>query len=222
MTVGSTVSKRTGRTASPQVRRQQLINATIESIAKRGFSETTLAHVTSGAKLSQGIVNFHFRSKELLFLETIGFLANEHITRWRETLDKSGASPQERLMALIDTDFHPKICTRKKLSVWFAFYGDTKYRAAYRQRCEKIDSERLAETQRLCELIKQEGGYDGVRSRQFANGLEAFIDGLWLNMLLYPKTFSRAEAKEQCMAYLVATFPKHFDLAGETGPGGVK
>lgn len=204
------------RTESREVRRRQLIEATIDSIAKRGFSETTLAAVTNSVNLSHGIVNFHFKSKKLLFVETIGYLAEEHRAKWRKTIEKSGSSPQEKLLALVETDFHPNICNRKKLTVWFAFYGEPKYRALYRDKCAEIDAERLAETERSCRLIKAEGGYEHVDPLMFAQTLEAFIDGLWLNMLLYPKTFSRSQAKEECLAFLAATFPHHFSVSAKS------
>ncbi|HTO33990.1 MAG TPA: TetR family transcriptional regulator, partial [Pararhizobium sp.] len=38
-----------GRKASQETRRQQLIEATIDSLAKRGYAETTLADVANGA-----------------------------------------------------------------------------------------------------------------------------------------------------------------------------
>jgi TetR/AcrR family transcriptional repressor of bet genes len=60
------------------VRRQQLIEATIESIAKFGISGTTMTTVTGFAGLSVGIVNFHFDSVENLFEETLFSLAAEH------------------------------------------------------------------------------------------------------------------------------------------------
>ena len=46
------------RAATKALRRQQLIDSTVDSIAKRGFSGTTLADVADGAGLSRGIVNF--------------------------------------------------------------------------------------------------------------------------------------------------------------------
>jgi hypothetical protein len=55
---------RKGRKASKEVRRQQLIEATIDSLAKRGYSETTMADVADGAGLSRGIVNFHFEARK--------------------------------------------------------------------------------------------------------------------------------------------------------------
>jgi TetR/AcrR family transcriptional repressor of bet genes len=36
------------------------------------------------------------------------------------------------------------------------------------------------------------------------------IDGLWLNMLLYPNTFRRTEARDNIFAYLGELFPHHF------------
>ncbi|MGI9464553.1 MAG: TetR family transcriptional regulator C-terminal domain-containing protein [Aestuariivirgaceae bacterium] len=194
------------------MRREQLIKAAINSIAKRGLSETTMAHVTLGANLSQGTVNYHFTSKQILFVETLKYLVEEHRAQWRKNLDRSGPTPKEQLLALIDADFHSSICNRQKLSVWFAFYGETKYRAAYRDTCAEIDAERINETERLCRRLIEEGGYQHVEPDVFARGLEAFIDGLWLNILLYNKTFSPTGAKRECLAFLAATFPDHFSL----------
>ena len=42
-----------GRKASKETRRQQLIEATIDSLARRGYSETTMADVADGAGLSR-------------------------------------------------------------------------------------------------------------------------------------------------------------------------
>jgi len=66
------------RTEPREVRRLQLIMAAIDSISKRGFSDTTLRHVTETAKVSHGVVNYHFESKEALYAATLGFLAQEH------------------------------------------------------------------------------------------------------------------------------------------------
>lgn len=203
------------RTASKEVRRQQLIDATIDSIAKYGLSATTMATITKLANLSQGIVNFHFKSKERLLMEAIGHLAEEHRILWQKLYASSGSSARERLSALIESDYHPSICNRKKLAVWFAFFGEKKYRAAYREQCGQVDEDRISETARLCRQIKEEGDYDDVDPLMFAQSLEAFTDGLWLNILLYPDTFSRQRARDECFAYLASVFPDHFSVPPE-------
>jgi hypothetical protein len=47
-------------------RRQQLIDATIEAIARFGLSGMTMGKVTEIAGVSVGLANFHFESKENL------------------------------------------------------------------------------------------------------------------------------------------------------------
>ena len=207
-TTAGTVERK--RTASKEVRRQQLIDSTIESIARYGLSATTMATITKLADLSQGIVNFHFKSKDRLLMEAVGHLADEHHALWQKLYAQTGPSARERLSALIESDYHPHICNHKNLTVWFAFYGEKKYRDAYRERCGKIDEDRMSETARLCRLIKQEGGYHTVDASMFAQSLEAFTDGLWLNILLYPDMFTRQRAKDECFAYLASVFPQHF------------
>lgn len=201
-----------GRTATREARRRQLIEATIDSIAKRGFTATTLAHITRGAKLSHGIVNFHFKSKEVLFVETFRFLAEGHYDNWCAALEKAGPTPVEQLTALVNTDFEPVICNVKNLAVWFAFWGETRSRPVYLEMCAKIDQERLDEFERLCRAIKEEGGYDHAEPPLIAKGLEAQIDGIWLSMLLYPKNYSLGEGKRTCFAFLGAVFPRHFPI----------
>lgn len=48
------------RKLSRDARREQLIAATIEVLAKRGYARTTLTEVANQAGLSHGLVNFHF------------------------------------------------------------------------------------------------------------------------------------------------------------------
>ena len=52
---GSGDGEKRGRKASKEVRRQQLIEATIDSLAKRGYSETTMADVADGAGLTAAL-----------------------------------------------------------------------------------------------------------------------------------------------------------------------
>src|SRR5688572_32423459 len=79
-----------GRKASKETRRLQLIEATIDSLAKRGYSETTMADVADGAGLSRGIVNFHFESKEKLLVATLQHMSEEYAAHWRGALDRAG------------------------------------------------------------------------------------------------------------------------------------
>ena len=199
-----------GRTASRAVRRRQLIDATIESISRFGISGTTMNTVTGIAGLSTGIVNFHFENKENLFEETLRFLAEEHRDQWRKDVNSAELAPQAKLLAIVDAHFHPDICCRRKLAVWFAFYGEAGYRDSYRRIMSEIDEERWQTSTGLCQRIIEDGGYGGIEADKVASTLEGLYDGFCLNILIYPGAFTRDDARARIRDYLAITFPGHF------------
>ena len=198
------------RTASREARRLQLIEATITSIAELGFTDTTLATVTKRAELSHGTINFHFKSKDLLFIETLKYLAEEHRDHWVGALDRAGDKPERQLAAMIDVDFDPVIWNERRLAVWFAFWGETKCRPAYLEICGQIDADRLKEFERLCQAIIAEGGYTDVDATLVAMCLQSLIDGIWLNKLCQPEVYQRDVARRMCNTFLASWFPNHF------------
>lgn len=199
------------RTQSKKVRRSQLIDATIDSIALHGIGGTTMSTVTEIAGLSIGIVNFHFKSKQNLFEETLIHLAREHHDHWHKAYSDAGLSAQEKLLAIVDAHFHRKICTRKKLAVWYAFFGEAGRRKVYRKLIDDIDDERFDLSTGLCAELIKDGGYECPPPRLIARTLEGLYDGLQLNILMYPDEFSRRQANNQIRAYLAAVFPHHFE-----------
>ena len=207
--VTTTVEKKK-RTENREVRRRQLIEATIESIAELGFSDTTLASVTKRAGLSHGTINFHFKSKDILFAETLGYLAAEHHDLWTAAAEQAGPRACDKLAAIIDVDFEPQICSLEKLAVWFSFWGQVKYRPTYVETHDKFDLLRTAELQRLCAEIIEEGGYKDIDGVAAGRRIEAILDGAWLNMLLYPEQYPRKASRDDAFAFLALLFPKHF------------
>ncbi len=203
-----------GRKASRETRRQQLIEATIDSLAKRGYSDTTLADVAVGAGLSRGIVNFHFESKENLLVATLQFLSEEYSDHWQSALDKAGHSAASRLWALVHADFGRKICTKRKIAAWGAFWGEAKSRPTYQALCGARDVRYRETVIALCAELKVEGGYD-YHPEPMALSLCAMMEGLWLRLLMGDGT-TRETALEAAVAFVVAVFPRHLTRQGPT------
>lgn len=206
-------SKPARRTEPKEVRRSQLIDATINSIAKYGIGGTTMSTVTDFAGLSIGIVNFHFKSKQNLFEETLMYLAREHHEQWFNAYLDAGLSAKEKLLAIVDAHFDRKICSRKKLAVWFAFYGEARRREIYRHLIDRIDDERISISTRLCKEIAEDGGYkNALPPEQVAQTLEALYDGLMLNLLMYPGYTTREKARDHVHAFLATVYPNHIEM----------
>ena len=200
------------RTASKQQRQQQLIRATVQSVAKNGLSDTTMATVAKEAGLSQGIINLHFKSKERLLTETLRYIAEEYTSSWEKALKGAGSSPAEQLVALVEVDFKLPVCDRNKLAVWFAFWGESKSRPTYRKLCAARDIQYRNELAALCQQLIDEAGYQGIDAMGLATGLSAMTEGLWLDLLISPRSVTREQARNICLAYLERAFPRHFPI----------
>jgi len=206
----SAVHAKNRRTASRAERRQQLIDATMKCIARKGMGSTTLGDVAKEAGLSQGIVNLHFKSKDNLLKETLSSLASEYRDKFDKALQKSGPHPADKLRAIMEHDLRPSICNQRKLAIWFAFWGEVKSRPTYRRLCDEWDQYYDDVVADLCKELIAEGGYKNVDAMTVANGLAAMTNGLWLSCLIGPQAWDRNEADAAIMSYLRNVFPKHF------------
>jgi TetR/AcrR family transcriptional repressor of bet genes len=195
------------RAASKEQRREQLIKATIKCIARKGLSNTTMADVTSTAKLSQGIVNLHFQSKDKLLLETLRYVAQEYKQGWDGIVTDSEHSPAEKINALIAHDFSTAIAHPNKLAVWFAFWGESGSRPKYRKICNEADLQTSASMQTL---LLQLGCPSDKQAELIATGYTALADGLWLDLLVTPNDITRELARDVCLNYMASFFPDHF------------
>ena len=205
------------RTAPAEERREQLILATIRSVADRGLADTTIATVAQEAGLSQGIVNLHFRSKDGLLTETLRYLADEYRNAVQDAAEIGSVSPVEGLLAMVELDFRRTICSREKLAVWFAFWGERRFRPTYRRICAERDRSYDDMVRLICARLCQEGGYADVEPGLVADGLSALTDGLWLDLLVRPESMSRERAKRISLSYLADVFPRHFSQPAAEG-----
>jgi TetR/AcrR family transcriptional repressor of bet genes len=204
-----------GRKASKEIRRQQLIEATIDVMARKGYSGTTMLDVAKAAGLSSGIVNFHFETKEKLLVETLRYLADEYRANWHKALSAGGDDPAEQLRSLLFSDFNPEICSPRKLAAWCAFWAEAQSRPTYLEHCGSNDEEYSAIVLDLCRSIIKNGRYP-LTPEHIARALDALLEGLWLDLMTMAKPYSLDDAKQTIAACLHAFFPRHYPATGKS------
>jgi AcrR family transcriptional regulator len=201
------------RKLSRDARRKQLIEATIESVATRGYARTTLTDVASRAGLSHGLVNFHFQSKESLLNETLTYMSEEYRENWGRALELAGTEPEEQLDALIRADFNPGICTPMRLSAWCSFWGEASCRPLYQEKCGSNDEEYIALLERLVEALLAKTG-EGADAALVARVIRVMMEGVWVDLMTQSAAYSRNEGLRTVYCAVAALFPKIFDLNG--------
>jgi hypothetical protein len=143
-------------------------------------------------------------------------LAVEQRALWKSRLQGPDRSSGELLRAIVESRFHPSICARRKLAVWFAFYGDAGARDIYRRAVGDMDDERLEASATLIAEMVAEAGYTGIDPVETVLTTEAMWDGLWLNMLLYPNEFRRTACRDRALHMILTLFPRHCARDGAT------
>jgi AcrR family transcriptional regulator len=201
------------RTMSREARRAQLIESTIETLAARGYSRTTLTEVAKAAGLSHGLVLFHFETKEKLLAETLNYLAEEYRQNWQDALSRVGDDPAQQLNALVEADFNPAICTPARLAAWCSFWGEAQSRPLYQQACGAKDDAYNLRLEAICQRLSDQGGY-GRNARHIARVIRVTIEGTWLDLMTMVAPYDRDEALATARTCVALCFPDHFTPGG--------
>lgn len=197
------------RKLSREARREQLIEATIEVLAIKGYARVTMSDVANQAGLSHGLVNFHFQSKELLLAETLTYLADEYVQNWQAALAAAPPEPAAQLDALIRADFKPALCTPQRLAAWCAFWGEAQSRPLYQEKCGANNAEYVTKLENLCAALLGPSG----NAERVARAIRVASEGLWMDLVTQAEPYSVDEALETLLDVAAAFFPKAFTRA---------
>jgi TetR/AcrR family transcriptional repressor of bet genes len=190
-------------------RRLQLVEAAIDCISRLGLRETKVQDVAAQADMAVGSINQYFDGKEALFTAVLAHLAEEFQSAWQEALAGAGSAPAPRLLSFVMTYFRPAICTRRKVAVWFAFWGEVRAQPQYRQVCQTYDRRHDEVLAELCQAVINEGGYTGLAPQAAAKAIAALCQGLWLEFLTGTDGLARRELAGLARLQLGAHFPRH-------------
>jgi len=201
------------RKPSREERRLQVLEATIDTLGRRGFAQMTMTDVANAAGISHGLVNFHFGTKEKLLTETLLYLAAEYRENWMSALANAPKDPAAQLNALMMADFNEAICTQSRLAAWCAFWGEAQSRPIYQEQCGSNNLAYVSVLEEICARLIGEGDYrlDPVI---VARVLRVTMDGLWLDLLTMTAPYSREEAMRTVYCCAMAFFPRSFNRAG--------
>jgi len=180
----------------------------MDCIDKLGLSQTTLARIAERAGISQGNVVFHFQTKEALLEQTLRHLSDEYHANWQSALDSAPPDPYARLRAMVESSFNAKICNLRKISVWFAFWGESRSRPSYMRVCGSHDKAFSDQLLLLCRELES-GAAARLEADTAALSIEGMIDGLWQTFLIGPPGFKRRRAVQAVFELIDSIYPDH-------------
>ncbi len=161
-----------------EIRKAQLIEATIAMIHEEGFTNASISKISKRAGLSSGIVAHYFNDKSGLLTATL-----QHLMRILGEETKSqlahARTPIERLLAIVNSNFADDQFKPGVVDVWLAFWAlvPTSPDLA---RLHRINERRMQSNfqHALKPLLPAE------KIASTATGLAAMVEGLWIRCAL--------------------------------------
>ena len=187
----------------PAQRRQALIEATIECLKRFGHEGLSIRKISAQAGVSVGLINHHFPNKDELVAAAYRYFNGELVGGFQAAVDRAPDSPRARLHAFFQAMFSPPNLDQDVLAVWVVFWGMYRHSRLI-QRVHRETYQGYVQLVRgmLADLMKHERPQARTDLRLAAIGLNALLDGLWLEYCLEPGNFRPAEAVTLCESWV--------------------
>jgi TetR/AcrR family transcriptional repressor of bet genes len=179
------------RTKTVIARRQDLIQGTIKSIARRGFANSTVQSICEEAGLSRGLIGHYFKGKDDLLLEAFRAMvteADEETRRATRAVD----DPLEKLVAATEVSFR-RTEEREKSTVWLAFWGTARWTPAMNRLNHHLYARYRRWVQRQLDQAAVQRGV-ALDTRRAALMYAQMIDGFSLGLIMDPHAYTPKEA----------------------------
>jgi TetR/AcrR family transcriptional repressor of bet genes len=129
------------RASNREERRAQITRALMKVMAKRGYDGASIADIAKAARLTPGLVHYHFRSKQEILLAALRDLVGRHDTNLEARLRDSSGDAAAEVAAFID--FHLGLgadADAEALACWILLSGealrDSKVRVEFEKAIE--------------------------------------------------------------------------------------
>src|ERR1700733_4768162 len=186
------------RRATPAVRREALIEATLRCLKKYGHDGVSVRRISAAAGVSIGLINHHFPSSAGLIAETYETLARSLNEALRSEVENTAVTPRQRISAFFRASFAPELLDPQLFSVWVVFWSMVAHSAEIRAVHARTYGQYRSILEKLLGQLVDSGAAPPLKLRPAAIALCAVLDGLWVELSLSADTFKPREAIAIC------------------------
>ncbi|GAK88107.1 HTH-type transcriptional regulator BetI [Vibrio ponticus] len=182
----------------PQIRKPQLVNATMSVIDRVGLHAASISLISKEAGVSTGIINHYFGGKHGLLEETMREILRQlssSITQQLQQLPKD--AHYQRINAIVDGNFVGYQAENQVAKTWLAFWSYSMHDEQLK-RLQRVNEKRL-----LSHLkIELKAMFNPQQADLIAHGIASLIDGIWLRGTLNPEGIDAEQARVIINDYL--------------------
>lgn len=182
----------------PEIRKPQLINATMSVIDRVGLHAASISLISKEAGVSTGIINHYFGGKHGLLEETMREILRQLSSTVKQNLSELPADAHhQRINAIVEGNFVGYQAESKVAKTWMAFWSYSMHDEELK-RLQRVNERRL-----LSHLRKElKALLSAEQAELVAHGIAALIDGIWLRGTLNPQGIDAEQARDIINDYL--------------------
>ncbi len=196
----------------PEKNRQLLIDATLDTIAIHGITETTVSRIIERAALSRGMIHLHFGGKDNLLVAAAQAFNEAYYDEMERQMAGLPDAPAETVMAIVRADLSAELLNERSAKIWHAFRGVASANPEIARFSDTRDF-RLRQTLRqVFDRIADGEGHaaDSRLARDATYGTLVMMEGMWTDFLTHMDAFDRTEAERIVRRFLTGLFPDSF------------
>ena len=188
-------------------RKSQIINATIECIARYGYNNFSMQDVARIADVSKGIIHYYFLNKEDLMMAVLDRVAGD-IEGLLNDINERTQDPVERLKLLIRICFGVVREKREYYCINMDFWTQINQKEKVRQAVARHYAKFRTATALVVQQGIDAGKFKDVDASHAASMLIAAVDGLSLQWLFDETVFVYDDIVKSCEDLLLRYLAK--------------
>ena len=180
-------------------RKNELVDATLRVIASEGVKAATVRSIADEANVTQGLIRYHFRSKDELIIAAY----EKHMTDLIDVAAHSASkgdysSAKKRLAIFVQASVKPPIIDAQVIAIWAGFFQLLFHNVPMRESHKKTYNLLRNHIKVLIAQVFEEEGRDANEAelRQLSIACNAVLDGIWIEGGVIPDEFSENELVE--------------------------
>lgn len=189
------MTRRTFHHESEDVRRQDLISATLDCIVDYGIQGATVRQIAERAGVTPGLIRHYFVSKDLMLQAAYREVVYTMFATAAKAAEDEATDPASRLRVFVISNFKAPIIDQRMLSLWATFISQTGVDPALAAiHRESYLSYRDSLEQLLADAMAAGGLTSTAEERRgLAIAINGLIDGLWLEGCMAGDLFHEGE-----------------------------
>lgn len=184
-------------------RRNQILRATFQAVADKGYEGVTLQDIADYAGVSKGVTNYYFENKEDVFAHLLEWLTSKIYDREMRSIEKEETALGQ-LQTYLDNVFVSPAENRQFYRVYLDFLAQVTGNERYQRVNQQFYQNCWGIGQSIAEAGMKEGVFDVKDAHITAKLMRAIIDGMLIQWLMQGKDELHLHYKEFCLQGILA------------------